>query len=87
MPQATASQTNMTPVLAAGLDMRQSWGAIVTDVAEKSAAAAAGLAVAYNAGANEGQAFARTVILSGQAAGVTAFLARWSSSASASPAR
>ena len=38
-----ASLQNMTPVLAAGLDMRQSWGAIVTDVAEKSAAAAAGL--------------------------------------------
>lgn len=34
---------NMTPGLAAGLGLGQTWGAIVTDVADKSAAAAAGL--------------------------------------------
>ena len=38
-----ASLQNMTPGLAAGLGLDQSWGAIVTDVADKSAAAAAGL--------------------------------------------
>lgn len=38
-----ASLQNMTPGLAAGLGLTQSWGAIVTDVAEKSSAAAAGL--------------------------------------------
>lgn len=37
-----------------------------------AAAAATGLVVAYNIGANEAQAFRRTTILSGQAAGVTA---------------
>ena len=34
---------NMTPVLAQGLGLEQTWGAIVTDVAEKGAAAAAGV--------------------------------------------
>jgi serine protease Do len=38
-----ASLQNMTPGLAAGLGLGQSWGAIVTDVADRSAAAAAGL--------------------------------------------
>jgi len=38
-----ATLQNMTPGLAAGLGIAQSWGAIVTDVADKSAAAAAGL--------------------------------------------
>jgi len=38
-----ASLQNMTAGLAAGLGMRQTWGAIVTDVADKSAASAAGL--------------------------------------------
>ena len=37
-----------------------------------AALAAGGLAVAYNVGANEAQAFQRTVILTGQVAGVTA---------------
>lgn len=36
---------NMTPVLAAGLGFTQRWGAIVTDVPERSAAAAAGIRV------------------------------------------
>ena len=38
-----ASLQNMTPGLAAGLGLGQGWGAIITEVAEKSAAAAAGL--------------------------------------------
>jgi len=38
-----ASLQNMTPGLAAGLGMGQTWGAIVTDIGEKSAAEAAGL--------------------------------------------
>jgi serine protease Do len=38
-----ASLQNMTPGIASGLGLAQRWGAIVTDVAEKSAAAAAGL--------------------------------------------
>jgi serine protease Do len=38
-----ASLQNMTPGIASGLGLAQRWGAIVTDVADKSAAAAAGL--------------------------------------------
>jgi serine protease Do len=38
-----ATLQNMTPGLAEGLGFGQSWGAIITDVADKSAAAAAGL--------------------------------------------
>ncbi|MBI2684846.1 MAG: trypsin-like peptidase domain-containing protein [Acidobacteria bacterium] len=38
-----ASLQNMTPGLAAGLGLGQNWGAIVTDIADKGAAAAAGL--------------------------------------------
>jgi serine protease Do len=38
-----ATMQNMTPVLATGLGLAKSWGAIVTDVAERSSAAAAGL--------------------------------------------
>lgn len=38
-----ATLQNMTPGLATGLGLGRAWGAIVTDVAEKSAAAAAGL--------------------------------------------
>ena len=37
------SLQNMTPVLAQGLGLGQTWGAIVTDVQEKGAAAAAGV--------------------------------------------
>jgi len=41
--QIGATMQNMTPGLAAGLGLARNWGAIVTDVAEHGAAAAAGL--------------------------------------------